>query len=137
MIVDASVAFKWIAMEESSDLASKLLTSIDVLAPTLLLIEIANGLWKKTVREQVDSSISFSKEIVSLSQILTIIDESKHIPRALELARQLNHAIYDCVYLAMAEELGDRLVTADVKFIGKLSATPYKEIVIPLSEFAN
>jgi predicted nucleic acid-binding protein len=134
MIVDASVAFKWIALEEETELANSLLASTDVLAPTLVLIEIGNGLWKKAVREQIDSSVSFSDEVRNLSQILTIVDESDYVPRALELARQLNHPIYDCVYLAMAEALGDRLVTADLKFLGKVRTTPYSGLVIALSE---
>lgn len=136
MIVDASVAFKWIATEVDSNLARKLLASSEVIAPTLLLIEVANGLWKMAVKEEIDNSISFSDEIKSLSRIVTVVDEIDLIPRALELARQLKHAIYDCVYLAMAEARGDLVVTADARFIAKLAATPYAQLVMPLSEVA-
>jgi predicted nucleic acid-binding protein len=132
MIVDASIAFKWIAPEEDSALATNLLSTSDVIAPTLLLIEVANGLWKKAVKEQIDNSISFSDEIGNLSRIVKIIDESPYIPRALELGRQLEHAVYDCVYLAMAEGLGDRLVTADAKFLAKLTGTEFAQLVLPL-----
>ena len=136
MIVDASIAFKWIATEPDSDLANRLLTVADVTAPTLLLIEVGNGLWKKALRKQIDSAVSFSHEVRSLSRIVTIIEETEYVPRALELARELNHAIYDCVYLAMAEAREDVVVTADAKFITKLASTDYAGLVVSLPEAA-
>lgn len=35
------------------------------------------------------------------------------------LAFQLRHAVYDCVFLALALRLNVRLVTADLKFLEK------------------
>jgi predicted nucleic acid-binding protein len=134
MIVDASIAFKWIATEPDSDLANRLLIAADVTAPTLLLIEVGNGLWKKACREQIDGAVSFSDEVRNLSRIVTIIEEAEYVPRALELARELNHAIYDCVYLAMAEAREDVVVTADAKFISKLAATNYSGLVVSLQD---
>ena len=136
MIVDASIAFKWIANEADTDLANRLLTISDVTAPTLLLVEVGNGIWKKALREEIDGAVSFSDEIRSLSRIVTIIEEVEYIPRALELARELNHAIYDCVYLAMAEAHDEVVVTADAKFIAKLASTQYARLVVSLHEAA-
>lgn len=134
MIVDASVAFKWIALEQDSELANKLLTQAEILAPTLLLIEVGNGLWKKALREQVDRSVSFSSEIKNLAQMVTLVDETDHVLRALDMARELDHPLYDCVYLAMAESLGDRLVSVDTRFAAKLAGSPYARLVMTLSE---
>ena len=52
------------------------------------------------------------------------IDESPMMARALQLAIECDHAVYDCVYLAVAEALDSELITADVKFARKLASTP-------------
>jgi predicted nucleic acid-binding protein len=68
---------------------------------------------------------------------VTIIEEAEYVPRALELARELKHAIYDCVYLAMAEARNEVVVTADAKFISKLASTDYAGRVVSLQEAAR
>jgi predicted nucleic acid-binding protein len=45
MIIDASVAVKWITEEENSDRARLLLRRLDLLAPTLIHAEVANAIW--------------------------------------------------------------------------------------------
>ena len=49
---------------------------------------------------------------------------SKCVPRALDLSLLLNHPAYDCFYLALAEQLEIRLVTADTRLINKLAHHP-------------
>ena len=124
MIIDASVAFKWLAEEDDSDAAFALLDRYELFAPILLMHEIANGLWKKLRREQIDRSVSFSDELNRIPQLVKLIDETPHVARALEIGREFGHAIYDCVYLAMAEARSDQLVTADTKFMAKVAGAP-------------
>ncbi len=38
---------------------------------------------------------------------------------------EIDHPIYDCLYLAAAERLSTQLVTADARFINRVRATPY------------
>ena len=124
MIIDASVAFKWLAEEDDSDAAFALLDRYELFAPILLMHEIANGLWKKLRREQIDRSVSFSDELNRIPQLVKLIDETPHVARALEIGREFGHPIYDCVYLAMAEARSDQLVTADTKFMAKVAGSP-------------
>jgi predicted nucleic acid-binding protein len=42
--------------------------------------------------------------------------------RALDLAIRLAHPVYDCVYLALAEQRNIPLVTADARLIAKLQS---------------
>ena len=126
MIIDASVAFKWLAEEEGSDAAFALLDRYELFAPVLLMHEVGNALWKKARRDQIDRSVSFSDELNRLPQLVNLIDETPHVARALEIGREFGHAIYDCVYLAMAEARSDRLVTADTKFMTKVAGSPLR-----------
>lgn len=134
MIVDASVAFKWFAVEEDSDLAMALLAGTSLVAPGLLAVEIANGLWKKAMKEQIDIAVSFSPELDQLGELVTLVDERGVVGRALEIARTLRHAVYDCIYLALAESLNDTVVSADKKLLGKLLGGEFAHLVTPLDQ---
>ena len=118
MIIDASVAFKWLVPEEDSEAALALLGG-DLSAPTLLMVELGNAFWKKAVREQIDPSVSFGADLERLPELVALQDETPCVGRALEMARQLGHPIYDCIYLAMAEREGKLLMTADAHFARK------------------
>ena len=132
MIIDASVAFKWLADEEESDAAFALLDRYELFAPILLMHEVANGLWRKVQRDQIDRSVSFSDELNRLPQLVNLVDETAHVARALEIGREFGHPIYDCVYLAMAEARSDRLVTADLKFMAKVAGSSLRTRFVTL-----
>lgn len=134
MIVDASVAFKWIAPEDDSDLASDLILKHELFAPNFLLIEVANGLWKKAIRHQLDPEVSFAPELDRLDSLVNLLDETTIVGRALEIGRNIPHSIYDCLYLAMAEAREEVVVTADAKLVGKLHGGPFANLILPLSE---
>ena len=134
MIVDASVAIKWLVAEEDSNIAHGLIGSGPLAAPDLIACEIANAVWKKWAR----------KELLAVPQrlplVLQLFDEvlpvTPYAFRAAELAIELNHPAYDCFYLAMAEARGDVVVTADARFIAKLVPSPYAGMIKSLREAA-
>ena len=128
MVIDASVVFKWIAQEEGSDRALALLGQ-PLTAPVLLLSEIGNALRKKAMRDEIDPDVDFGDDLNRLDRLIDLKDERAAIGRALTMARVLRHPIYDCVYLALAERVGEVLVTADHKFIEKVEATQWSTIV--------
>jgi len=49
IVVDASIALKWVLEEPGSDAAEELLEK-DLAAPSLWLLDAANALWRRTVR---------------------------------------------------------------------------------------
>jgi predicted nucleic acid-binding protein len=125
VIIDASVATKWFLPEEGSDVALSLVATERLRAPPLLLAEVGNALWKKLRRGELHEQFDLLARHADLDQIVEIVEDaaSALATRALELALMLDHAIYDCVYLALAEADDDVLVTSDDAFRLKVERT--------------
>jgi predicted nucleic acid-binding protein len=118
-VVDASIAVKWVIPEALSDLADRVRDGAeDVLAPDLLLVEVANALWRKTTAREISArEADAAFDLVRRSGI-DLRPAGPLLPRAMDLARRLDHPVYDCVYLALAEREEATLVTADQRLRG-------------------
>ena len=122
VVVDASLAVKWLVEEDDSDKAHAALESwvardVTRIAPYLLPFEVANALHRRVLRGE----LNVGDGIRMISRLLTSRLELHQPPelhvRALQLASQLNqNAAYDAHYLALAESIGCELWTADERF---------------------
>lgn len=119
VIVDASVVVKWFATEEFHDEARRLLIGSDPLfAPDILAVEFANAMWVKVKRGEIDQpQARRAVAAVSTKGEPELRASTPLTGRAFRLAHELGHPVYDCVYLALAEELDSPLVTADQRFV--------------------
>ena len=121
LVVDASVALKWVIDEDASPAAVRLLSE-PLFAPELLLSECANGLWKSARRSEITNEEALLR-IESIAQVpVTLSSVKLDIIEALKLAIELDHAAYDCIYLACARRLNTAMVTADRRFVAKAGA---------------
>ena len=121
LTVDASVVTKWFVPEPLFEEARLLLSyPVDLHAPDMLLAEFANTIWKKRRRGEIPDDRPYMDELVGLQEIVELHQVSGLILRAGQLAREIDHPVYDCLYLACAEATGSVLVTADRKFADKL-----------------
>ena len=132
LVIAASVAIKWVVDEDGTRVALSLLRH-RLFAPELLAAECANVLWKKTRRSELTP-----EEAGVAARLLQRADIELAPMRALlapaaELAIELDHAAYDCIYLALAEALSCDLVTADYKLSAKTLPTGYKAKVLGLT----
>lgn len=121
LVIDASIAVKWVVQEPGSAEASALRSKARLIAPDLLVPECANILWKKVQRKEVSSD-----EAMLAARLLQGVDIELSPMRPLldattGLAIALDHPAYDCVYLALAIEKGCQLVTADERLLRKLA----------------
>jgi predicted nucleic acid-binding protein len=112
LVVDASVALKWVVEEEGSDAAAAL-ASQPLAAPTLLLEECANALWVKLRRGELTPSETVERWRALREAPVDLVPPEGLLDRALDLAIQLEQTVYDCLYLALAIRLDAPLVTAD------------------------
>ena len=134
MIIDASVAFKWLVTEPGSDMAISWLDHEDLKAPSLLLAEVGNAVSKRIRGGQLLQAGAAGK-LAQLEPIVTIAESQNAVGLALTMSIELSHSFYDCVYLAMAEDLGDQLITADAVFFKKCEASRWAETVRLLAPY--
>lgn len=125
LIVDANVAVKWFAADESHVEASSRLRDVgrDLLAPDFFLVEVANVLWKKTRRGEFTPAEASAVLVLLEGGPVQLVASAPLVAAALELATELDHPVYDCIYLALAVREGDALVTADRRLFDKISAS--------------
>ena len=97
LVLDASAVVRIIEASPEAALMVQALDAADlVLAPELMLTELANTLWKLRRADRLND-----------------LDPQELLAEALALACHLNHPVYDCLYLALARREAAVLVTAD------------------------
>jgi predicted nucleic acid-binding protein len=116
IIVDASVALKWVLDEDDSLLARALATR-DLAAPDLLWSECASGLWRWVRSGALSGRVAHQRFVVLRRAPVALTPAAELLDRALMLAIELAHPIYDCVYLALALQRGAQVVSADRRFV--------------------
>jgi predicted nucleic acid-binding protein len=136
LVVDASVAAKWFVEEAGRSKAIHLLDVADRQAPDLLLVEVANVVWKKVLQGQV-SERQARFICASIAHCFDMLHSSDSlIERAIVMAIDLQHPVYDCLYLACAERAGARLATADRRLIAAVQGGPLASLVMDIDNLA-
>jgi predicted nucleic acid-binding protein len=126
LVLDASVVAKWFFEELDSDKARDILVGcgkgqIRPLAPEILPAEIANSLSKRVMRgalgaeEALAQYARFERLCPSLVSISSLAD------LALRIALANRHAVYDCLYVALATRMRCDLFTADERLYNTFS----------------
>jgi predicted nucleic acid-binding protein len=123
LVVDASVALKWVLPEEDSELAEALLDRRPGLhAPAFIFVELANALWFQMRAGKLDAAEAAGCMRDLREAPLQLWDGEEPLPSTLEWAERLDHAVYDCAYLALALHLDGTYVTADRRYCQKARA---------------
>lgn len=137
LVVDASVALKWLIEEDGSEAALSL-RAHDLCAPSLLRTEVANVLRTLASRGAVTAQASTDLFALFQTAPVTLVEPDDALERrALDLALALNHPVYDCLYLALAERLSRRVVTADQRFLRAVRAGAAARLVRGIEEAAT
>jgi len=127
-VLDSSVALKWVLPEADSGKAIRLRDEYsngihELLAPDIFPSEIANGLAsaERQNRIRTGESAIFLNDVLSAAP--TLHHSSPLLIRAMEIAIPMKQAVYDCIYVALAETEGCELVTADDRLARSLRAS--------------
>jgi predicted nucleic acid-binding protein len=118
-IIDASVLVQNFITDAYSGNVEALLDEgedlIELYTPQFCVLECANVLWKyvrfhNMPQTQAEYSIS---DLVKLPMIILPIDTM--LLRSLQIGLEHKLAVYDSIYIALAEKLGYPLITVDKK----------------------
>jgi predicted nucleic acid-binding protein len=138
VIVDASVALKWVIREADSALALKLLARTDLVAPSLLTVEVGYVLTKLARQRTLSTAQALTAWTDFRTLPLLQIEDTTLWQAAFDLSLRLGASFYDCAYLALAQIEGDVLVTADQRFIRAARSAPrFAATVLSLAEAAR
>lgn len=135
LVIDASIAVKWVVEEEGTGEALALRGASKLLAPDLLVPECANVLWKKVTRGQLAQDEALLAARLLQGADIEFLPTRALLEPATRLAIELGHPAYDCIYLALAADNDCRFVTADEGFIRKIherGATTLRDRVVAL-----
>ena len=132
-VFDASVAIKCYVNEAGSDEARAAAAGPDPLvAPDFILVEACNAAWKMVRKGEI--TVGHAERMLRAMPALfgRLVPAADIAPRALEIAQQLDHPAYDCMYLALAEAEDAVLVSADTRFLRRVRQTEWEVRVRPL-----
>lgn len=133
IVVDASVAVKWVAKEPLHLQALELTHGLETLiAPDFVVMKTLNVLRRKLKRQEItdDQLLSAADELPLAFDLL--VSNSSLARQTVALATELDHSVYDCAYLACALQQNAVLVTADRHFVRKLNSSRYGDNVAEL-----
>lgn len=123
IIIDASVASKWILQgEKDEEKALKILsdhtdTKEQILVPEFIFYEIANTLATKTIL--TENKINNSLSVIFKANLLICHPVDKDIIQSTLLAKRYKTSVYDMLYAVVAKRHKTILITADNNFLRK------------------
>jgi|SRR5579862_2251792 len=124
-VLDSSVAVKWVIAEADSRRAIRLRDEYrngihELIAPDIFTPEVANALVaaERQGRIQPGEAVIFLHDVLMTAPVFHL--SKPLLVRAMQIALATRHAVYDCVYLTLAEREGCELVTADDKLVRTL-----------------
>lgn len=120
LVIDASIAIKWVVEEEGTSQALALRHRAKLIAPELLVAECANILWKKVRRDELSEKEALLAARLLQAAEIELLPTRSLLEPATRLAVALGHPAYDCLYLALAVDNDCKFVTADERFLHKL-----------------
>lgn len=137
LVVDASVAFKWFLRAEinAAEALAVAESGEPVIAPDLIIAEVCNAAWRSArlgrleTTDLPDIALALQRFFAELTPL------SRLAPRAVAIAAELDHPVYDCFYLALAEQRRLALMTADTRLIEKVRGSRWgSAVVLDLAE---
>jgi predicted nucleic acid-binding protein len=137
LVVDASVALKWFLADEPNarQAMAILQNEAALLAPDLVVAEVCNGAWRSMRLGRIGQQ-QLSAIAGAIGHCFgDLVAAAPLAPRAVVIACELDHPVYDCLYVALAEARQTRLVTADARLVEKTRRTRWSAAAIDLADY--
>jgi predicted nucleic acid-binding protein len=121
-VLDASVALKWELPESDSTKALVIRDDFiakvhELLVPDFFPVEVAHAVVRaerKNILTTAEGAQALQRLLKQLPQLFPSLPL---LPRAYEIASKARIGVYDCCYLALAEQESCNLITADQKLL--------------------
>ncbi len=137
LVVDASVAVKWLVAEQDSAAAVRLIEDGHELhAPRLLAAEVTNALWRKVRIGELERRDASPLAGAVPDMPLHWTADEELCAGAVRLAIDLDRPVYDCFHLALAHRIGGTMVTADARLVHALAPTAHGDAMMLLGNDA-
>jgi predicted nucleic acid-binding protein len=122
LVLDASAVVRIIEGSPQAAAMGEALAAADlVLAPELMLTEVANALWRLQRAGQLEGA-GLQQRFERAVALVDHIEPDRTLQaEALALATHLDHPVYDCLYLVLARREVAALLSADQRLL-KLAA---------------
>lgn len=115
LTLDASLAVKCVFDEAGSADVRALVGHETVIAPDFLLLETHHVLWKRVRRKEMSLDALSAATSFLRASFDRLVPSDQLIESATQLSIALDHAVYDCLYIALARRENVPLATADTK----------------------
>lgn len=130
VVVDANVAVKWYLPEEGEDEAFEVFEAgasgeATLIAPDIILAEVGNVFWLRHRRGHISRERVLEAWDSFRNAGIFLTESGGLMAFALEIALDTGCAVYDALYVALAEAEDAKFVTADRKLIRALGGTPF------------
>jgi predicted nucleic acid-binding protein len=126
IIVDASLAAKWIFWEADSEQALDFwsVNAGDLGAPDLIAVEVAAAVvrranMEKMLADDMKEALAVWGRMLAGSSLQQFRMSTSRVLSSSRLAIDIGHPFKDCIYLILAMELDCELVTCDARFAKK------------------
>lgn len=128
LVIDASVALKWVLAEPDAQAALSLRRRYHLIAPELLLLECANTFWKRVRRKQLlaDEARLLTNGIAQAGIEFISVRGLADVVTSLSL--DLDLPSYDCAYIAVALNHQCQFATADRRLIEAIRRGPRRDL---------
>jgi predicted nucleic acid-binding protein len=139
LVVDASVALKWFLPDEP--LAAEAFAIVQdgsaLIAPDILIAEVCNGAWRSAQLGRIGHDLGDEIAAILPRFFEVLIGAAALAPRAVAIAGELVHPVYDCLYVALAEIRQAPLITADTRLLQKVRQTPWAAGTLYLADYVK
>jgi predicted nucleic acid-binding protein len=124
-VLDSSVGFKWLVTEPLSDKAELLRQEYqngihELVSPDIFPVEVTHALTRAERQARITPVEGAKLYIDLMTSLPRLFPYLPFLPRAYEISSQMRVGVYDCLYVAVAEQEKCDLITADDKMINNL-----------------
>jgi predicted nucleic acid-binding protein len=135
-VIDSNVALYAFSAAPMRGPSERLLAlSRQLIAPDIFHGECANVLARLVRIRKMTEAGARGVLTAIRSMVKSTVATDPLVGRAFDLALQLNHRVFDCLYLEVARSEGARLVTADARFVAKLRGTSDASLIVHLADW--